>query len=139
VVGDSAGGGGGLFESAVAGSGFAGVENAAVGVGDGVGEFASEGGDAGEALEEVEGDAFASEEEAGGGFDGGQDGVDGDLVTVVVEKGDGVLVDFREEVEAGDDQGFAGKESAMGLGGLGYARIGGDVAGTDVFLEGETD
>ena len=61
VIGDASGGRGGFFQGAQAGSGFAGVEDLAAGAFDGVGELAGGGGYAAEALQEIEGDAFAGE------------------------------------------------------------------------------
>ena len=65
VIGAAAGADGGLFEPAPARCGFAGVENAGLRAGEGIGAAACLGGDAAESLEEIEGRAFASEDAAG--------------------------------------------------------------------------
>ena len=73
VIGDAAGRRGGFFKNAQAGSGLAGVEDLAACALDGVDELAGERGYAAEALEEVEGDAFAGEQSAGASADSGDD------------------------------------------------------------------
>lgn len=51
-----------FFQSTQAGSGFARVKNLRVGALDGIHELRSQGGDAGEALNEIEGDAFGAQD-----------------------------------------------------------------------------
>ena len=70
AVVDAAAHGDGVFvQGTEAGDGLAGVEDAGAGSGDRVDECAGERGDAAEALEEVEGGAFAGEGQAGVGLD----------------------------------------------------------------------
>src|ERR1035437_9479801 len=73
VVHHAPGRGGCLFESTQSGRGLAGVEDLAARALDGGGELGGGGGHAAEALQEVEGDAFAGEQGARRAADGGDD------------------------------------------------------------------
>ena len=65
MIGDASGGSGALFEYAQAGRGLARIEHFAIGPGYWLGKGAREGGNAAEALQEVEAVAFALEQTAG--------------------------------------------------------------------------
>ena len=77
MVVDSTGGGRHLFQIAPTGRGLASIEDAALRAGHGVGEFTGVGGDSAEALEEVEGDAFAFEQRTDSAADVGDFGIVG--------------------------------------------------------------
>lgn len=144
VVGDTAGRGGLLFEQAETGSGLAGIEDADAGAFDSADIAGGEGGDAGEALEEVEGDAFAGEERARGTFDVGDGVAGGEMVAIVgseFEEADAAaeVIDDRQDDGAGENEVLAGEEGTGGLGVSGDAGVGGDIARTDVFVEGAGD
>ena len=114
MVGDAARGGGRLLQGAEAGGGLAGVEDAAVRAGDGVGELAGERRDAAQALEKVEGDALAGKQQAGGAADFGDDVAVDAGVAILLVKGE-VGVELGEHFRAGEDQGLARDKAAAGL------------------------
>ena len=82
VVGAAAVEDGLFFEESEAGGGFAGVEDAGLGAGDEFDVGGGEGGDAAEALEEVEGGAFGGEDGACGALDVDGEGAGGDVAAV---------------------------------------------------------
>src|ERR1035438_85830 len=135
---------GGFFESTQSGGGFAGVEDLAARALDGGGEVAGGGGYAAEALQEIEGDAFAGEQGARRAADGGDDVAIGAAVAILLEDVELIdaaaqLVDFPEQADAGESERLAGEEASGGAAGCRNAGDAGDVAGADVFFEGEAD
>jgi hypothetical protein len=106
MVRDAARVGRGFFEFAETGSGFAGIEDAALRVGYAFDVRAGECGDAREALEKVQGDALAFEESVGFAPDGGDGGVRGQYSSIFVvefEIGDASarVIDFFENGRSG--------------------------------------
>ena len=140
VVGAAACEDGGLFQSAPAGSGLAGIEQAAGGGAHGLDVVVGEGGDAAEALEEIEGGAFAAEQGAGGAGDfhdgiAGQEGIavfpQGLDAEVVVEK----LEDGGGDGHAGEDAGLFGNDAGVAAGVCGDEELCGDIPVSNVFLQ----
>jgi hypothetical protein len=144
VIGDTSGSGRLFFEQAKAGGGFAGIEDADAGAFDSADVARGQGGDAGEPLEEVEGDAFAGEERARRTFDVGDGRPGGEMVAVVgaeFEEADTAaeVIDDGQDDGAGENEILAGEEGAGGLRVSRDAGVGGDIAGADVFVEGAGD
>jgi hypothetical protein len=144
VVGSAAGADGCFFEPAPARCGFAGVENAGFGAGEGIRAAAGLGGDPAEALEEIESRAFACENAAGrsfqrddlcaGGHNGSVAGVDRDM-----DGGVECCEDRRGGFRAREDPGFARDDHAAGAA-VGWHKAGGsDISGPDVLGEGHAD
>ena len=143
VVGAAAGEDGLFFEEAQSWGSFAGVEDPRLGMGDGLDVLVGEGGDAGQALEEVERGAFCGEEGICGGLDGEDGGVSGGVGSVGRDEADvGVRAhaaeDFGGGVCACDDAGLFGEKARGGGGGVGEIG-GGEIALTDVLVEGVGD
>ena len=144
VVGAAAGADGEAFEFAESGGGFAGVEDEGFGAVHRVNKAAGEGGDAAEALEEVERGAFGRKEGAGRTVGGEDEGAGGELVAVVFLEGDfdggiDLAEDLRGGGGAGEGGGFLGDEADGGTMLRGDKALGGDVAGAEVFSEGSPD
>lgn len=144
MVGDAAGRGGLFFEQAETGSSFAGIEDADAGAFDSADIARGEGGDTGEALEEVEGDAFAGKQRARRTFDIGDGRAGGELVAIVgaeFEQADTAaeVVDDGQDDGSGEDEILTGEEGAGGLRAGGDAGVGSDIARADVFVEGAGD
>ena len=144
VIGAAAGANGGFFEPAPAGGGFAGIEDAGGGVGDGVDGAAGLGGDAAEALEEVECGAFCGEDAAGWAGEGDDLGAWGEGCAVGEVGGDGDFgIEFAEDLGggfgAGEDAMFAGDDVGGGGAVFGDEAGSGDVAWAEVFGEGHAD
>jgi hypothetical protein len=68
--------------------------------------------------------------------DASEDGVVRAEVAVGRKKSNGLLVDFGEEIETGDDEVLAGEKLAMGERRTGYARSGGYVTRADILFKG---
>ena len=113
VVDGAAGLGGHLFELAEAGGGLAGIEDFSVGSGNRIDVLASEGGDAAQALQEIEGYAFMGEQEAGVPSGAGNLIVGGKGVSVVVKDLD-YRKDKLEDVDAREHEVLFGVEGALG-------------------------
>ena len=144
VVGAAAIGNGLFFEQSVARGGFAGVEDGGGSVADELDVVRGEGGDAAEALEEVEGGAFCGEDGAGGAFDGHQDGTGSHEATVFDEDayGEGGIDFFKDPGGYGDTgnhalgaDGDKGAHDAVGR----DEELRGEIAGADVLGESEVD
>src|ERR1035437_1698719 len=136
--------GGCLFENTKSGGGLAGVEDLAARAFDGSGELGGGGGHTAEALQEVEGDAFAGEQGAGASADGGDDFAIGAAVAILLEDVELIdaaaqLVDFPEQAHARESERLAGQKTAGGHAGFRHAGDAGDIASADVFFEREAD
>src|SRR6516165_7325879 len=90
MVGHASSGGGAFFEKAHAGRGLAGVEHAATGSGDGIGELAGESRNAAQALQEVERYALALQQSAGVTFDSGNDFAGRTEIAIALQKHEGI-------------------------------------------------
>ena len=102
------------------------------------------GGHAAQALQEVEGDAFAGEQSAGASADRGDDVAIGAAVAILLEDVEFIdaaaqLVDLPEQSDAGEGERLAGQKTSGGHAGFGDAGDAGDIAGADVFFKRETD
>lgn len=144
VVGAAADADGVAFGEAEAGGGFAGVEDGGVRAGNLVHSITRHGGDAGEALEEVEGDALAAQDGVERALDvgDGRAGGEGDSIHDgghPLDAGLDVVEGFEPELQAAEDAGgFGDEEAAAELVG-GDGGVGGDVLGGAVFIEGGLD
>ncbi len=135
VIPAATAGDGVFFQHAPAGGGLARIEKAGAGLAEGGGVAAGLRGDAGEALEEVEGDAFGGEEDAGIAGEGGEDGAFFEERTVFgTELSGGAAAvdreDEREEREAAGDERLAGDEVGGALARCRLETVGRAVAGS---------
>ena len=110
----------------------------------GIGELARGGGHSAEALQEVEGDAFAGEQGTGASADGGDDFAIGAAVAILLEDIELIdaaaqLVDLPKESDAREGERLAGQKTSGGHACFGHAGDAGDIARADVFFERETD
>ncbi|MNF45227.1 hypothetical protein D3C84_263550 [compost metagenome] len=142
VVVAAAAGHGVFLRQAQAGQGLAGVEQFHLGAFDQLDIVADTGGDAGQALEEVQRAALAAEQGAGRAFEVEERLVRfGALAVLNVPFNLHSWVELAEHFVhpggAADDGRFAGDHAGAGLAVLGD-ELGGDVAAADVFAEGST-
>ncbi len=146
-----------FIERAEAGDGLARVEHLGFGAGDGFDEVGCERGDAGHALEQVEGDALGGEKSCGVGADDGDglaffdaDAIEDFGVVDDFEAANGRVAGFfreraedfedrRDGTEAGDDAGLFGENGAGGAEFAVDGECGGDVVGSLVFDERRFD
>ncbi len=130
-----------FLKQAHVGGGLAGVEELGVESVEHAYHAVGLGGDAREALHEVESSAFGSEDGTGMSLDGHQDLALGDGVTIVLEEGHGeaVVHDFEHtfaHLGATEDAILFGHHLGGAAGRRGYAGEGGMVAVADVLAEG---
>ena len=133
-----------FFERAPAGRGLAGVDDAGGGAGDGVGVAARLRGDAGEALDEIEGGALGGEERRGGAGNGENLGAVFDAVAVGggefrLQRGIDAGEDGGGDVDAAEREVLAGLDEGAGEVARREDRAAGDIAKPGVFVEGEVD
>jgi hypothetical protein len=138
VIGDASGGRGALFEGAHSGGGLARVEDAAVGAGHGVGVLARQRCDAAEALEEIEGDAFALKQRTRIAFHRGEQFAGRARAAIVLQQDD-VIEHLIEDFGSGEYQRLARNKGSARAQSLGHAGAAGDITGADIFLKGETN
>ncbi len=134
VIGDAPGRRRGLFERAETRRSLARVEDAAAGACDRFGILPGEGGDATEALQEIESDALVFEQRTGRTRDPGNDLIVLAAIAVALVQGDGI-VELGEQVETGDDERLAGQEPAARLLRFRHAGARRNVACPDIFFE----
>ena len=133
-----------FFKQAPAWGGFAGIPDFD-GIGfDGIDVAGGHGGDAGEALEEIEGGAFGGEQRAGATFyfDQGVTGCECATVRAVNPKTETRIHFFEDRFRdrhAGNDTGFARDDAGFVAGVFGDEIEGGDVTGADVFSQSGAD
>ncbi len=144
VVDAATQGDGVLVQGAEAGDGLAGVEDRGAGSLNLVDECAGARGDTAEALEEVEGGAFAGEGQAGVGFDVARDvaGLKLRAFRADVIEGFGVAelaVDLVNNRHSGEGERLAGGEGGAKARLLGDHGPAGEIAVADVFGQGEFD
>jgi hypothetical protein len=154
VIPATAAGHGVFFQHAPAGRGLARIQEAGAGFAEGVGVAAGLGGDAAEALEEIEGYAFGREEDAGIAAEGGEDGAFFEKRAVFGAELDGgaAAVDREDEGKQGQtagDQGFTSDKIRGTLTRGGLQAGGGAVAGGawavteaeagEIFVTGQLD
>ena len=132
------------LEEAKAGGGLAGVGDTGVGAIDFAHVGGGEGGDAAEALREVEGDALGLEDAARGSVNGSDHGIRGEGLSVIdVEGGGDERVGEGEgggdEVLTAEDAGLARDQLGGDAGGRGDEGLGGEIAPGGVFEESEAN
>lgn len=120
VVGASAMEHGRFFQQTVAGSGFAGIQNAGAGVGNGFHILSGERSYSGKTLDEVEGGAFRPKNGAGGTFNkhhhgAGRHGFPVMQVNFHLQGGIHLAENFRRDIDAGKNAFFPGVKIALAV------------------------
>lgn len=133
-----------FFEQSPTGGGFASVPDFDGEGFDGIDVASGHGGDAGEALEEVEGGAFGGKEGAGAAFDFDEGIASGEVGAVwVVDPDAEAGVDFFEDGfcdgHAGNDAGFPGDDASFAVCVFVEKVGGGDISWADVFCQSSAD
>lgn len=144
VVGASAMEHGRFFQQTVAGSGFAGIQNAGAGVGNGFHILSGERSYSGKTLDEVEGGAFRPKNGAGGTFNkhhhgAGRHGFPVMQVNFHLQGGIHLAENFRRDIDAGKNAFFPGGQNSSGCQMFRDEVCGSHVAGAEVFGQRQID
>jgi hypothetical protein len=138
VIRNATGSGRVLFHGAHAGRGLAGIEDPATGSGDSLAKLTGERGDAAQALQEVQRNAFPLKEGARFTFDCGDDVARLTKFAIVLQESD-TFEDLGKHFSPGEHQPFAREKCTPRMLLFRDASTRGDITQTNVFFESKAD